>query len=139
MKPSKILEEAFKLIDAPEKWSRSWLAISQDGKGVYFASEKAALFTPQGAILRFLGEGSEREEGRLVTISLLWQAIPHRDVSPVPELGVYQYNMEIHPDHAKLKAWFDKAIELAGEYENEAIRDPSQSVGPAVQPGGMVA
>lgn len=139
MKPSKILEEAFKLIDAPEKWSYSWLARTQGGACVYFASEKAAVFSPHGAILRFLGEGREREEGRLAAVSLLWQAIPPGDVSPVPELGVYTYNTEIHPDHSKLKAWFDKAIQLAGEYENEAIRDPSQSVGPAVQPGGMVA
>jgi len=138
MKPSEILEAAFSLIDAPEKWTVGSLAKGSNGEVVYCTSPKAVLFSPQGAVLRvFPGNDLPLV---LATLNCLWQAIPSTHAShSLAELGIHAYNNLIHPDHAKLKTWFEQAIHLAKEYEYEAIRFAAEGVADPLPAGGLAA
>lgn len=112
MKQSELLQKAWSLLSSPEAWSPKFCALDGLDRITSPTSKDAVRFDPVGAIHRAY-KGLKRlteVEGALVTLQAC--------VGPNLPGDLFRANEMLYPNHAGLKAWFERAIDKAKQQES---------------------
>lgn len=112
MKQSEILRKAWALLSNPVAWSPKFCALDGLGDITSPTGKNAVKFCPVGAIHRAY-KGSKRlteAEGAIITLQAC--------VGPNLPGSISGANERIYPDHTRLKAWFERAIDMAERKES---------------------